>query len=177
MRKSLLIILCAAMMAAMPVMAQSYDYGVVTTKSSDLVMHENADGSGATLAYLPKGSVCRILEDDGGKWLQVFSGGHKGYVSSTYVSKDQALLQNVTPIDGVIFTQDAGIYASNDDSVAPVAARKRGASEEIVEDYSAEGWYIVRYKASNGGRFENGWVKASDVKHANIVPDAEPNLK
>lgn len=173
-------VLASGMLAGQaPVLAEGTDAGNVTVACvhDNVRIRADKSGSAATVAVLPKDSLCRVFTKEGENdttWAYVKSGAYEGYVFTGCLDYSEKTLGDITYTNGVVFLRDTEVYTEPDDSSEVLVERETGATEEIVpigSDITYNGYYQVLVSLSTS-TIRAGWVKAEDVVTDMIYPDA-----
>lgn len=173
-------VLASGMLAGQaPALAEGTDAGNVTVACvhDNVRIRADKSGSAATVAVLPKDSLCRVFTKEGEDdttWAYVKSGAYEGYVFTGCLDYSEKTLGDITYTNGVVFLRDTEVYTEPDDSSEVLVERETGATEEIVpigSDITYNGYYQVLVSLSTS-TIRAGWVKAEDVVTDMIYPDA-----
>ena len=150
----------------------------VASVHDNVRIREGKSKDSATVAVLPKDSLCRVFTKKGendATWAYVKSGAYQGYVFNECLDYSEKTLGDITYTNGVVFLRDTDVYTKPDDSSDVLVERKVGATEEIVPigaNITYDGYYQVLVALSTS-TIRAGWVKADDVVADMIYPDAE----
>lgn len=91
-------------------------YGIVSTKSTPLLMREEETADSKTVASIPKGGLVYIIEDDGSDFLYVESGNTKGFVRRQYISSGDDIIKEVEEKGEDTYKQASATVADNENA-------------------------------------------------------------
>ena len=138
-----------------------------------LNIHTDASLGSEVIGKLYSNDVAKIIQDNGGDWVKIKSGGLVGYVLDEYLVRgDEAQLlselvkKNVAVVDNSDNEVKIHKYKSDKSVMMTVAQGEQIAVEENMDEES-DGW--IEVSTENG----KGYVKSEDVSVTDAYPVAE----